>query len=206
MTSPNENLPAALTHYHRALTALLDPTPDHPDGRYQALINAVPGQQGVGGHHARSMPPLWIDAAQILAQIDTQARKWWYGHHHTKPARKPPTDTPGQLESLPTLKWRPQDTPKIHHYANTITRWATDIDTLTLTPTTHHWTLPSPCPACGTRTTHRQDSAGEHVRQPALHITAEGCTCTHCHTTWAPQLFTHLARVLGYKTPTGVLE
>ena len=153
MNTPDENLPAALTHYHQAVTALLDPTPDHPDGRYQAPSNAIPGRQGAGGHHARSIPPIWIDATQILAQIDTQARKWWFGHHHTKPARKPPTDTPGQLESLPKLQWRPQDAPqnqrlRQHHH-----------------PMDHQTSTPSPSPPPST-TGHSHHPAQPAAPQP----------------------------------------
>ncbi|BDE13500.1 hypothetical protein Mkiyose1665_18330 [Mycobacterium kiyosense] len=65
----------------------------------------------------------------------------------------------------------------------------------------------APCPACGAATAYRRDSAGELVRVPALQIVTEtGCTCQVCRHTWGPGLFMHLARVLGFGAPTGVLE
>ena len=52
-----------------------------------------------------------------------------------------------------------------------------------------------------------RDAAGEMVRMPALQIVADtGCTCQACKHTWGPELFLHLARVLGFDTPEGVLD
>jgi hypothetical protein len=45
------------------------------------------------------------------------------------------------------------------------------------------------------------------VRVPALQIVADrGCTCQVCYHVWPPDLYTHLARVLGCGLPQGVLE
>ncbi|MGV9611366.1 DUF7340 domain-containing protein [Nocardia xishanensis] len=41
-------------------------------------------------------------------------------------------------------------------------------------------------PACGHHTVHRPDVSGEHVRQAALQITANGCVCQSCRASWAP--------------------
>ena len=42
---------------------------------------------------------------------------------------------------------------------------------------------------------------------PALQIVADtGYTCLACKHTWGPDLYLHLARVLGFDTPEGVLE
>lgn len=53
---------------------------------------------------------------------------------------------------------------------------------------------------------HNRMSAGERVRQPALRIGEHGCQCGQCGQVWAPQYFAHLANVLGYELPEGVLE
>jgi hypothetical protein len=67
--------------------------------------------------------------------------------------------------------------------------------------------LSAPCPACGAKSAFRRDSAGELVRQPALQIITEiGCTCLVCRHTWGPELYLHLARVLGFEIPAGVIE
>jgi hypothetical protein len=67
--------------------------------------------------------------------------------------------------------------------------------------------LSAPCPACGAKSAFKRDSAGERVRAPALQIITElGCTCLVCRHTWAPELYLHLARVLGFETPAGVIE
>jgi hypothetical protein len=45
------------------------------------------------------------------------------------------------------------------------------------------------------------------VRVPALQIITElGCTCLVCRHTWGHELCLHLARVLGFETPAGVIE
>ncbi|WP_424712782.1 DUF7340 domain-containing protein [Mycobacteroides abscessus] len=64
----------------------------------------------------------------------------------------------------------------------------------------------APCPACQKRWVYRRDSSGENVRQPALQLTAQGCSCQACRYTWDPSYFVHLARVLECPLPEGVLE
>ena len=108
------------------------------------------------------------------------------------------------LRELDLQSWRPQDCDRIDTITNQINSWCEQITTL-LNPTPK-WTLPNPCPACGTAIVYRKNSASETVRQPALQIGPMGCACQHCHHTWEPAYFQHLARVMGYELPPGVLE
>lgn len=168
------------------------------DSRYHELRQALPGEQGTRhGNTARSMPPLWIDAADWLTTVDTTTTDWT--PHHTG-------DTPHRLHTLATHKWRPQDIPHMHTLIDTLTTWAHTADQLLDPPDHRTLELVAPCPACDARTVHRKDTAGEYVRTAALQVTAHGCTCQHCHTTWDPTYFHHLARVLGCDLPPGVLE
>lgn len=54
-----------------------------------------------------------------------------------------------------------------------------------------------PCPACGIKTVHRQDAAGDTVRIAALRLSVNGCRCQHCGAHWPPEQLEHLALVLG---------
>jgi hypothetical protein len=68
--------------------------------------------------------------------------------------------------------------------------------------------LSSPCLACGATTAFKRDSAGERVRVPALQIVTEiGCTLPGLPAhLGGPGAVLHLARVLGFETPAGVIE
>ena len=160
------------------------------------LVDYTAGAQGTSnGSHARSMPPVVLDAIRLRTDIDSRVRDWW-----PRPHALPTSD---RLHALADHHWRPQDVPDITAITTTINSWTTKARTLIDPP--RRWTLPTPCPACGQATIHRPDSTGEHVRQPALQISATGCECMACHTVWTPELYVHLARVLG-TMPTNVLE
>lgn len=219
MTATNTHehqLPQAQRQLTDAITKLIDPKPQLTNGQlrytqslYTQLTDAIPGQYLGRTGLQRSQPPLWIDAADLLTEINTTTRAWhpdtiaWFTGfvfviipiHHT---------TPGRLRLLAQCRWRPQDTAQITRYANQIETWIKRIETLFAEHHVKH--LPAPCPACDKKIVYRRDSAGELVRQPALQITTNGCECQACHTIWGPELFMHLARVLGYPTPAGVLE
>jgi hypothetical protein len=212
------DLVGALRRLGDAISALTDPRAEVADGKthwldsyYIELRDALPGDQGSGHGVARSLPALWLDALDLLTEIDTAVRCW------------EPTDPgfDGDLTEEPTpptilrlrvierhgcrgRSWRPQDTSKVEQIAGNIESWVASIKSL-LTPVPA-WTLPSPCPSCNTATVYRKDAAGELIRRPALQIGPQGCVCAKCHATWAPEYFTHLARVLGYELPEGVLE
>lgn len=206
---PDGNLPAAKRQLADAIHALTGRTTTMIDGRqywgdslYVQLRDAVPGAQGTAlGAVARSMPPMWVDASDLLNQIDVAVEAWQpsAGYEiHELP------DTVRRLHLLEDRPWRPQDTRQVTQIGDACQEWANAVDGL-LNPAPR-WTLSQACPACDTKTVYRRDSAGETVRQAALQIGPLGCECQKCHTTWAPAYFQHLAQVLGYELPDGVLE
>ncbi|WIC40291.1 hypothetical protein SEA_HOLLIDAY_97 [Gordonia phage Holliday] len=174
-----------------ALTAQVD----WNDSLYEQLATMIAGAQGTQmGGTARSMPPLWVDATDLLTVIDREIST----------LEPEPGTTIDRLHRLSDRTWRPQDVDHIERLTAQVLRWAHSIQDL-LTPPERK-ALPNPCPHCDTKVVYRKDSAGETVRQPALQIGAYGCECQNCHTVWAPDLFKHLAAVLGYPLPAGVLE
>lgn len=198
------NLPAALRQLGQAIHKLTDPTTAWINNQttqapspYQQLQDATPGQQGTGHGPSRSIPPCWLDAIELLNEIDLAVEIMQPAYTGTPP-------TIGRLKWLLQRKWRPQDTHQIEQLATNIHTWATEIETL-LNPEPQ-WTLPNPCPACQTAVIYRKDISGDLIRKPALTIGPNGCTCLNCKAQWGPAYFTHLARVLGYQMPTGVLE
>ena len=185
-----------------AISALVDRKPETLDGRivyidslYQQLVEAVPGSfLGRTTGSAHSQPPLWVDAMDLLETIDATIRTW----------QPEGTSTPGRLWIIEQRTWRPQDTvlvtaltKQLNHFANRITALFTE---------NHTKHLPAPCPACNKTVVYHRNGGGDLVRQPALQIGVNGCECQACHTVWGPQLFMHLARVLGYQLPEGILE
>lgn len=209
------NLPAALHRLGNAISALIDPKPhtrqlDDGDTRiewidalYDQLCDAVPGGQGNATRIPQSSPPMCIDAVDLLREIHQAVTELIPRPAITAGADNPPIDVI-RLRELDLQSWRPQDCDRLDTITNQINSWCEQIKTL-LNPTPK-WTLPNPCPACGTAIVYRKNSAGETVRQPALQIGPMGCACQHCHHTWEPAYFQHLARVMGYELPPGVLE
>ncbi|MDT0223478.1 hypothetical protein [Gordonia sp. AC31] len=174
-----------------ALTAQVD----WNDSLYEQLAAMIAGAQGTQlGGTARSMPPLWVDAADLITTIDRDIA-----------ALEPePGTTIERLHRIADRGWRPQDVDHIDNLTAQITRWAQSIQDLLDPP--KRKALPNPCPHCNTAIVYRKDSAGEVVRQPALQIGPHGCECQNCYTNWGPGYFRHLAAVLGYPLPEGVLE
>jgi hypothetical protein len=201
-TTPNTNIIAAKTQLHTAVTRLTakQPTPHNNTTIYQpslyhCLTTELPGTlNGNNKTPPKSMPPLWIDATDLLTIIDTTTYKW-------SPQRG---TTPQRLHHLTETGWRPQDTPHVHKIATTINQWCENIlNLLNPKPNKH---IAAPCPECNQHTIHTKDPAGELVRRPALKIDADtGATCQACETFWAPDKFITLAHQLGL-TPQGVHE
>ncbi len=194
-------LPGALTKLHDAVSGLIDPRPEIIDGKtrytdswYRQLKDSLPGNQGNERGSSAPLPGCWLDALDLIIQIDDDVSRW-------QPAG---LDTPERLGLLEARPWRPQDVRQLGDLAGIIGEWAEDIRELLRGSA--HWTLPNPCPACGTQTVMRRDSGGDLVRQPALQIGGGGCTCQHCRAAWDPNQFVWLARLLGYDLPPGVLE
>lgn len=176
---------------HRIINNTLRTAPS----RYHQLAQALAGTQGQAHAPAKSMPPLWIDATQLLTDIDTQTHHWVVM----------PGTTPWRLNTLADKGWRPQDVDHVNTITAAVQRWCDSIDAL-LDPE-HVKHITAACPSCGKKTMYRKDSAGETVRQPALRIvTNTGCECQACGAFWAPDRYLFLCRLLGFDMPTGVLE
>jgi len=212
---PDGQLGPARDRLDDAITKLIDPQtqlannkPAEIPALYLQLYDAIPGDRGTTNRSlARSMPPLWLDAARLYAWIDTTVRKWQPDYDHCKYCEHCSQALPviGRLERLRAKRWRPQDTHQILDYAAQLENWAIEIDTLLTPQNIKH--VAAACPSCNHKTALRRDNAGELVRVPALQIIAEtGCTCVVCKAHWAPEYYLHLSRVLGFEMPAGVLE
>lgn len=212
---PDGDLRGTLRTLGNAISALIDPKPHHHDGTtrwldslYQQLTEAVPGEKCHRTGVNQSQPPLWVDASDQLHKIDTQIAQWQRDpgpYDGDLSHQRPPTpETVRRLHLLEKRPWRPQDCAHIATITNLLEQWSLKISEL-LSPATN-WTLPNPCPACNTAVVYRKDSGGDLVRRPALQIGPYGCECGHCHYIWEPSYYVHLARVLGYEVPSGVLE
>lgn len=162
--------------------------------RWEQLLDAVPEQNNSRRATAKSKPPMWIDGMSLVEEIRAGVDK-------IEPGSGSVT---GKLYQIRRRGWRPQDVADMDIISGKCERWVSRIDDL-LDP--HRWHLTTPCPACGATFVYCKDSStGQLVRQPALQIGKNGCQCQNCKTLWGPQLYQHLARVLGCPTPEGVLE
>jgi len=168
------------------------------DSVYTEMLAALPGGQGTQlGSTARSMPPLWVDGLIWLNDVHATIDVWV----HTYQLRTDLTVTE-QLDALTALTWRPQDVPLVQDHADTIRRWVRNGTTLIDGEEQRKMELCAPCPQCETRFTYRKDSGGDLVRLAALSMTVKGCVCLVCHAEWGPQLYEHLAAVLGCEPVT----
>jgi hypothetical protein len=176
-------------------------------GLVDQLGDAIAGPQGTGNRGAaRSLPNVWVDAVDVLNDIDTVSAAW---RNALPPMRTPPAKpatTGGQrIRDLVDRAWRPQDVARMEKITAVLLDWAVDIGEMLDPP--RKMTLSTACPACGETTTHRRDKGGDRVRVPVLQVVADrGCTCLACGTHWAPALYTHLSMVLGFELPAGVFE
>lgn len=162
---------------------------------YATLAADLAGTQGDSRTPAKSLPPLWIDACQLLFEIDHKTVKWC----------PKPGNTPQRLQMLSFATWRPQDTDIVQGMARTIEGWCETINNLLDPESVKH--ISAACPSCGREKVFRRDSAGEMVQQPALKVvTNVGCTCQHCQAHWAPEKYLFLCKLLGFELPEGVLE
>lgn len=198
------NLPGAIRQLRAAIGRLIEPTIAYANntyieapGLYVQLVDTVAGQQGSGNRGiARSLPPVWVDAADQINNIDLMVNVW-------------PTGAAGntvtQLRALAAKTWTVEQTRQVRRLAGIVNAWADDIDALLNRE--HVKYITAACPACNTETVQHRDSAGELVRAPALQVvTEQGCTCQHCGHYWAPNKYIDLCRDLGFPLPAGVLE
>jgi len=190
------NIQAARTKLGRAVQELTGPrTQLH--GRntvtapslYAQLCSDLAGTQGDTRSVAKSLPPVWIDAVQLIYDIDTQTHRWM----------PVPGKTPQRLQMLSFKTWRPQDTDQVTEIARAVEEWTRKILNL-LEPEAQIF-LPYPCPRCTKHMVYRKDSAGDQVRQPALKLmTHVGCTCQSCGAFWPPDKYLFLQKLLGLNT------
>lgn len=176
------------------------------DSLYAELVEARHGEQRgdrTAGTVYKSRPPLWIDAASLLHQIDRTVAGWWRGmpaDDHGLPI------TVRRLHALVDHTWRPQDVGQLRRMTHTVNDWVTRVKTLLPEQVTHTWELRAACPACGETTMLVDDGAGETVRRAVLHADRSSAACLACGTTWAPEHFELLAQMIGAHLPEGVIE
>jgi len=196
------NIQAARTKLTRAVDRLCKPRmavyhdrTHYAMSLYCQLESDLAGTQGDTRTPAKSLPPLWIDAVQVLGDMDNQTRKWF-------PRGKSTPDRLGALDSLP---WRPQDTDKVTTIATTVEAWCETIINLIDPKAQMHIT--AACPSCGRAIVYRRDSGGDLVRQEALKWTPNaGFQCQACKASWSPEQTLFFAKLLGIELPEGVLE
>ncbi|WP_133053635.1 DUF7341 domain-containing protein [Mycolicibacillus trivialis] len=146
-----------------------------------------------GRRFASSRPSAHIDALVLSMNIDDTVRDW----------SPKGGGTVARLQGLAEHGWRPQDVRLIEDIAGRVESWVAEIKSL-LDPSPR-FGLPAACPACAVRTVRRRNDVGEMVRQAALQIGPEGCTCQACRHTWPPGQYVFLARLLGFDPPEGVV-
>ena len=196
------NITAAATKLTRAVDRLCKPRMAvyHDQTRYalslyRQLESDLAGTQGDTRTPAKSLPPLWIDAAQLRIDMDSQTRSWC-------PKEQ---GIPQRLGNLSAKTWRPQDTDLVTEMARMVDMWCETILHLLDPESVKH--ISAPCPSCGRSFVYRRDSAGESVRQPALKlVTNIGCACQACDASWSPDRYMFLCKLLGFDLPEGVLE
>jgi len=164
---------------------------------YDQLQQDLAGTQGDNRTPAKSLPPIWIDAAQLIATIDATTRTWT--------ARTGYLTTTERLITLTNRPWRPQDTDHVTDIAHTVEGWCDTISHLLNPEAVKH--LDAPCPSCSREWIHRRDSGGDIVRKRALKWTPNvGFECQACTAHWPPDQTWFFSRLLGFELPEGVVE
>jgi hypothetical protein len=112
-------LPAALDRLYGAVSALVDERKELHDGAllaapslYEQLVGEVPAtvqRDGYARGHSRSLPTIWVDALDLLSEIDDTVRVW----------EQLGVSTPTRLRVFASRGWRPQDTREIEERAGT---------------------------------------------------------------------------------------
>ena len=202
MTVEAENpvtVSGAVTELQHAVAALVDEQTATFQGAarispslYGLLREELAASCGIGEKlaklHAGSKPTVWVDALDLLNEMDTAVAVWHPGGD----------STPARLRALAARPWRPQDVRGISQITEAVRGWAKAAAALLDPPATRE--VMAACPRCNVRHTYRQ-RAGERVRQAALQVSAEGCVCMACGASWPPPEFEHLVRLLGVVSP-----
>lgn len=200
-TAHDGALQPAVRRFEDAVSALIDPRCEIVDGRrcwldslYSELADSLAGQQGYAGERVpRSLPILWLEAHDVLAEIDRTVAQW----------RGDGKSTPARLAALSEAKYRPQDTTLLTDRAARLESFAKAIKGLLLPEIVvylrgHH------CPVCGHSHIRRTDSGGAEVTAPALVIHGDEALCAHCRTVWEYSRLPLLGRMLGVQ-PTAIV-
>lgn len=188
-------LEKAVDRFTQPKVAIMQNHLRHAPSLYDQLRGDLPGTQGDTHTPAKSIPPLWIDAVDLLGTIDRTVQSW----------NPKPSTTPQRLNGLVAQKWRPQDTNKVDAMATKVDSWT--VQAIALLEPTATKTISAPCPQCNQSTVYRRDSAGDMVRRPALQLVAHlGCTCQACKSHWPPSQYMWLTTLLGLDSPEGVCD
>lgn len=175
---------------------------------YDELCEARMGEQSSGGAR-RPLPgsraPGWADALSLVVEIDQRAAAW----HPVAPAE--PADRPvtaRRLWALADRTWTPEEIGAVRRKTAAVRRWVNLANTLLPAPdeAAHQWDLRAPCPACGETSILVDSGAGEQVRRYVLRADRSAAQCVSCGTSWAPEQYRLLARMIGADLPDGVLE
>lgn len=223
-TTPTEgNLPQAKRLLGDAISSLIDPQPwvDNNrthwlDSRYHQLRDALTAQRIGSSHKPASKPPAWIDAIDLLRDIDhrtCEIEQQVLDLLNPETRQQIPAWIIGDCDDWPTVqrlrqvdgwrKWRPQDTGLIGAIAGDLARFITRIDQLFAAAPLY---LPDKCPSCDHSKARRRDrDTGETINVPALQITTDGANCNNCHEKWSTDKLVFLGRVLGYRI-AGVID
>lgn len=181
---------------------------------YDEMRSDLAGRQGTStGGVARSLPPVWVDGLDWVAEVDRRVA-WWTeqfgldGEHGRVDvvAYGIMFDTAGtttaRLRNFAAYEW-PNDQVWLGYgglIAREIEGWKLTADQLVEGVKQRKLEVIAPCPQCGERYVHRKDSAGEIVRQAALQMTLDGCKCLSCNDLWAQDNLLTLSRVIDYES------
>ncbi|MET8430122.1 hypothetical protein [Nocardia sp. NPDC004860] len=212
-----ELLAGAQTAFSDAVHALISLRPDTIDrdggpehivrgSLYRELLEARHGER-IEDTLVRSAPastaPGWTDAMSLVIRIDQRVAVWW-PEIPAGTATVPVTVR--RLYALVDYQWRPQDVGELRRMEREVLAWVARARVLLPTEATHMWELRAACPACGETMIHADDGSGEQVRRYVLQADRSSARCIACETTWAPEHFAALARLIGAGLPEGVLE
>jgi hypothetical protein len=209
--TPDGQLQPARQALADAISDLVDPRPQYTDqglqwldSRYHELREALTSQRLGSSHQHQSQAPAWVDAIDLLKDIDHKTRGWEPDWPINDCDEYP---TIQRLRQIDARKWRPQDVTTINTITNDIARYNIRINEL-LEPARIIY-LANPCPHCHKTETHRTPKGEtEPIRVAALQITSDTdiqANCNHCHSHWPKAELQFLGRLLGNRIE-GVTE